>query len=74
MKKIKKFIGTTILAGLIVFLSAGISTAAYITQTQTFSGVPNIYDEVLTFNQYNGSDPLESVQIIFDLDIVHLLL
>lgn len=42
--------------------------AAYITQTQTFSGTPN-YSQMLTFDKYNESVPLESVQVIFTLNI-----
>jgi hypothetical protein len=69
MKKIKAFIGTTLLAGFIVFLSAGISTAAYITQTQYFtSSIPD-FEEIFTFNQYNNGYDLESVEIVLDLDI-----
>lgn len=66
MKKIKTFIGRIILAGLIVFLSAGIGMASYVT-SDTFSSA----DENLTFEYWDATwGTLNSVSITFDMDVL----
>ncbi len=53
----------------VLFLTAGLASAATITQTKTFSGIPNISGP-LTFNKFDSSlGTLTSIQVYFTLQV-----
>lgn len=68
MKNHRKIFTISALVFIALLFYSQTTFAAYITQTQTFSGTPN-YSQTLTFNKYNETASLESVQVIFTLNI-----